>query len=342
MAKPISIISILIAIALAVQFIPSQGKKTMNTFEWLPSESSPKLYPMEITDGEFIYSDGSSINLPARKVIHNGWGNPGSIHITGDDLKPVPVKLNVSWFSYTEDKFYSGSYELPHDKMLDLFLQGVDSPTTGEKITYDNILVGIAPEGEVSVWMSAEAITLEVATYKAKSADIDWAKILDNDEVSRKDYIDIVFEETMDNNQIEALKDHGVPKGLWGKYRLQNQWKPEIIGSQPIIMWLKTFNGENEYFDFVKTDNTRTHRAVPKKIKINWQNKSGQKYTATIHFDEEEIFKAYEKLMTGKPEHELTLQLEISEQSHSIDVFLKDKQFILKLEKNKIKTYKME
>ena len=342
MAKRISIISIVIAIVLSVQFIPSQGKKTMSKYRWYPTESSPKLYPMEIVKGNLIFSDGSSIYIPDHKVVSNGWGETGSSYISGEDIKPVPVKLEIHWFSYAENKFYSGSYELPYDEMLTLFDKGMSSPVNGDKITYNRIIVGIAPEGEISVWLTAEGIVTEVASFKAKEAQTDWTEIIESKRVSREQYIDMVFEDTLETNQIEDLKEKGVPAGLWETYRQQNHWQPEVIGSQPLVMWVKTFNGEQEYFNFSDSDNSRTHRAIPKRVKINWLQKSGQKYTATIHFDEEEIFKAYEKLITDKPEHKITLQLEISEAGHTIDVFLKDEKFILKLEKNEMKVYKME
>jgi hypothetical protein len=110
-------------------------------------------------------------------------------------------------------------------------------------------------------------------------------------------------------------------------------------------MWVKTFNGEQEYFNFSNTDNSRAERSVPKQIKINWQHSNEQKYTATIIFDEQEIFAAYRKLIEGNPDsadHAITMLLEISEKSHTIDVFVKDDNFILKLENNLSKSYKMK
>lgn len=325
---------------LSFLFFPIQGY-TMDKFAWLPTESSPKYNPMEIVKGDLIFNDDTSLYIPDGKFIHNGWGEMGSTHIVGDDLKPIPTKLSISWFSYTENKFYSGVFKLPYEKIISLFRQGLKGPVTEKNITYNTIVIGLAPEGEVSVWLAAEGIILEVATYKAQEAQINWKEIIDNPEVPRQDYIQMSLEDGLSKEQITDLKKKGIQKGLWKTYQKQYPWTPKIIGSNPLIMWIKTYNGEHEFFDYSKTESQRIQRAIPKEINLNWQDSFGLKFTAKITFDEIEIFKAYQKLMVETPNHKMVLQVEINEATRVIDVFLKDDKFILQLEKNNIKVYKM-
>ena len=313
----------------------------MDKYEWLATESAPRHYPMKIISGDLWFSDGSSLYIPSKKIIRNGWGEIGSTHIVGDALKPVPVKFDISWFSYAENKFYAGAFELPFEKLLSLFNEGVEDPNSGEKVTYDKIMVGIAPEGEVSVWLAAGAITLEVATYKAKTKPVEWGTFFKNPNKSRKEYVQGVLERKLEPQQFDKLQQNGVPKGLWQTYKTQHQWTPEITGAKPLSMWLKTFNGENEYFDFSKDNNKREHRAVPKSIILNWQHSSGQKYSAKIEFNEQEILQAYQQLIKGKEENQLKLLMEIGEKyPPAVDIFLKDQKFILKLENNNTQVYK--
>jgi hypothetical protein len=342
MRKVINVGSILIVIMLSFYIISSQGKKPMSKYRWYPTESAPKLYPIEIVKGDLIFSDGSSIYIPDHKIVSNGWGETNSTYISGYDIKAIPVQLDISWFSYVENKFFSGSFTLPYDEILSRFEKGIISPVNGDKTTYNRIIVGLAPEGEVSVWLTAEAVTTEVANFKAHEVVLEWSVIIDNDEVSREEYIAIVLEEAIAKSDLDAVKANGAPSGLWETYRQQSLWQPEIVGSSPLAMWIKTFNGEQEYFNFSNSDNSRTHRGAPKKIKINWQHSNKQKFTATIVFDEQEIFDAYSKLTSGSPDHELSLLLEISEQSNTVDVFVKDERFILELESYTIQRYKME
>lgn len=334
--------TILILITLSMFLIPSQGENLMNKYRWYPTESAPKLYPMEIIKGDLIFSDGTSIYIPDHKIVNNGWGETNSTYISGDEEKPIPVKLEVSWFSYAEDKFFSGAYILPYEKILLLFDEGFISPVNGNKTTYNRIIVGLAPEGEISVWLTGEGVTTEVANFKAKETSLEWSTIIDNADISRKEYIDIVLEENVERSQLEEVKTKGSPAGLWETYRQQTPWQIEVVGSEPFAMWVKTFNGEQEFFNFSNSDNSRAHRSIPKNIKLNWEQTNQKKYTANIIFDEKEIIQAHKKLIAGRPDHELTFQLEISEQSHTVDVFIKDDKFILKLENSEIKRYKME
>jgi hypothetical protein len=317
-----------------------KGSKTMDTFEWLPTESAPKHYPVQVVAGNLYFADGSSIYIPDRKVVKNGWGYIGSTHIVGDELKPVPTRLDIHWFSFTEDVFYSGVFELPTESMLDLFHEGLKSPTNGEDITYDRIIVGMAPGGEVSVWLGAEAVALEVANFVAEEAATEWSAILDNPDVPRQEYIDIVMEESVDAEQRANLLQHGVPKGLWGTYRQQYAWQPAIEGAEPVVMWLRTLNGENEFLNFEAVASERLLRAIPKAISLTWKNMSGQRYKSEIEFDEGEIVAVYRKMTGDKSDRQLELHIEISQVPPTVDVAITESNYVLPLKKFKVKTYK--
>jgi len=97
----------------------------MNLYEWLPTESAPIAFPMEIIEGTLFYPGSGSIYIPDRRPFANGWGRTGSMHLVGDDAKPVPERLELTWFSYAEDKFYSGRFELNHARLDSLFDAGL-------------------------------------------------------------------------------------------------------------------------------------------------------------------------------------------------------------------------
>ncbi len=96
----------------------------MTKFEWQPTESGPRYYPMEILSGSLIYHDGSgSSYIPNGVTLHHGWGRGVSSHVLGDGKRkdPLPNRLTIRFFSYTENQFYEGDFELPYDKILALF-----------------------------------------------------------------------------------------------------------------------------------------------------------------------------------------------------------------------------
>jgi hypothetical protein len=328
-------------VVFAVLLIAAQGIASMNKYDWLPSESAHEKYPMQIVKGDLILKDGTSIYIPDRRIVYNGWGVVGSTHIVGDKLKALPTRLNITWFSYTEDKFYAGTFVLPSDRIELLFKNGIKNPRTGRNITFQTIIVGMAPEGAVSVWLETESLVLEVATFHASEAKIDWKALLDNDRVSRKQYIDIMLKEALSPNELITLKAEGIPKGLSETHLKQYEWKPKVVGSKLLAMKLKTNNGEYETFSLLQDTNPRSNRAVPNTIYLDWQDTFGIKYTTIINFDENETFRAFQKLSSGNAGHQMELLLEISEKTHEIEISLKDHQFILRLQKTKVKVYSM-
>ncbi|WP_310554549.1 DUF2931 family protein [Flavobacterium sp.] len=83
-------------------------------FEYLAETGADESAPMEIVDARFICSDQSTVFIPAGQFLENSWGSSGSgIMAVGEDRKRVPEKMELTWFSYAEDKFYQGSFDLP-------------------------------------------------------------------------------------------------------------------------------------------------------------------------------------------------------------------------------------
>ncbi len=72
---------------------------------------------------------------------------------------------------------------------------------------------------------------------------------------------------------------------------------------------------------------------MPKEITVFWMSKYKNKNRTDIFFDEEEVLAAFKKLSSYKNSHEMQLQIEISEKTGIAEVFLRDSQYILKLEK---------
>lgn len=140
----------------------------MDKFEWQATESGPRNYPMEIVKGDLFYHDGSgSLYVPNRATLDHGWGTMRSSHIVGPDYKPLSNRLEITFFSYTENQFYVGKFDLPYKKILAMFKEGYDAPSRG-RITYRQIIVGVAPGGTVSVWLSGISKTTEVFSGKAE------------------------------------------------------------------------------------------------------------------------------------------------------------------------------
>jgi len=307
-------------------------------FDWLPSECAHSRYPMRLIHGNLTLKDGSSLYVPAKAIIHNGWGESGSMHVVGERMKALPIKLTVTWFSFAENKFYSGEFILPYHLILNQFRTMI-SPYTGKNPTYHEIWVGFGPEGAVSVWVSAERMSVEVGKYRAAEVTMNLNTVTENDQISRRDYIDSILQECLTPQQLLELKDHGVPPGISDHYSQQYRWELSVTGQINELLYLKTLNGEEEYYDFVTTSNVRPSRGLPKSLIVYWDTKTGFKYEADVRFDEAEITAAYKKLSGENADHPMQLKLEISENPEVIHTSLNDGKYIIVLNKTKVKAY---
>jgi len=211
MAKILSIMVLLLLGMVTIHKLTAEGRSKMDKYEWLPTESSYEKFPTSIINGDLIFDDGTSIYIPSSKTVNNGWGELGSTHIVGDRLKPLPTQIRISWFSYAEDKFFTGNFPMPFEKISDLFKKGLQSPVTGEKITYGNIIVGVAPAGKISIWLMADGEVLLVASFKANETKMDWKSITENEDIPRSTYVKSVLDDSLSKDQLLELNLNGVP-----------------------------------------------------------------------------------------------------------------------------------
>lgn len=338
------VIFILLAILVTTSVTATGRGATMTKFEWQASESAPRNNPMEIISGHFIYPDGGSLYVPNKKVIHYGWGRGWSSHVVGPDLKPLPNKLTISFFSYTENQFYTGSFDLPYEKILAFFQAGYYSQNQEKDITYDQIIAGVAPGGVVSVWISGIDRTTEVFYGQAEKEDGNWKWIIDNPKYPRDKYVQLNINESLTPDALEAFKKNGIPFGRWDRYhRARYYWDP-LFTNLPLLDGLidviKYYNGEEGFLNYpLDADQINVSRAVPNFLDFTWERRAGIKpLRIKLFFDETEIFDVFDKL--GK--HNLPLQLEMRmepEKNYNFTVWLRNEKDAIELKKIKIETY---
>ncbi|HRH49182.1 MAG TPA: DUF2931 family protein [Panacibacter sp.] len=314
----------------------NNNKMNPTTYEWIPTECAVFNYPMKIIKADFIFEDGNTIKIPDSKMIYNGWGKTGSIHLNEEVLIPIPAKLYIKWFSYTEDKFFEETFNLPKDKMISLFNEGFISPLTNSKYTYNKIIVGLAPGGTVVVWLSGDNINKQVAIFQAKIANVEWSTFLPSTDITRKEYIDESLKQIFEKEDFETLKKNGIPIGLWNKkYVTKSLWQPVIVTTNnPSNIFISYFNAESEYSDLSKKNVMEAkERPYPKKAIVEWETNSKNKYHAEINFSEDEIYSAFNKLIENKENATIKLQFLINDAVNSLTVALSNDSNIINLKK---------
>jgi len=319
----------------------------MTKFEWQATESAPKNYPMEITSGSLVYHDGSgSLYVPNGATLHNGWGKGRSSHVVGEDFKPLPNRLRIRFFSYTEDQFYEGDFALPYEKILALFQAGFYSYVDEEHITYDNIVVGVAPGGAVSVWLWGYEKITEVFFGQAEKIDVEWSHFTSATKVTREEYIKTVINGSLKTpERIAALHKDGIPFRRWAAYRTRYAWQPLFTNFALLdqrITIINYYNGEQDYINYpLEKAVAASTRAIPKFLRLYWENPEpeGKDRSLSITFDEAEITQAFQTLSQGNRPLQLEFRIEKIDGKNDFSIRLRHEKEEIIFEKVHLKTY---
>ena len=304
----------------------------MEKYEWLPTECAPRGFPARIVQGILRLEDGTVVTIPARAIVDNDWGSLGSVHLVGEALKAVPVRLEITWLSLSEDRFYGGGFDLPVAKLRELFQKKFPGSDTA---AFSKVLVGLAPEGTLAVWVLGARATTEVALFKAPEASVEWKRVVDNGEITRREFIDELLKRSLEPAQLEALRTNGIPAGRWVGYARRYPWTPVIVSDLKVrALTISYFNGEKEWINFSAGATLAVQtRAVPRLCRLAYDGKNGQPMECVLRFDEEEISKAIGRLAVAQAPDQSVLQLEINAVDEGVRAVVVNKQHVAELKK---------
>jgi len=273
--------------------------KEQNEFEWSATECAPKGYPMEIIKGTFLFKGKDhGLYIPDGPTLKGGWGNPRSNH--GSIHHTLPDRIEITFFSYTEKQFYRGKFELPYDRIVELFKQGIEIQKKEKRPfpVYTKMMVGIAPGGVVSVWVTGKE-TVEVFFGQAEKIELNpiLAFKLPFESKAQSDaYIAKQLPNSLSPEELKSLEKNGIPFGLWSRYRSRYPWFAKAKNGSIYRFNNHYVNGENErgHFPFVVDDKLRS-LPVPRQLTF-----TTGKVIYDVHFDDLEIVSAFEHLNSHK------------------------------------------
>ncbi|MCP3888616.1 MAG: DUF2931 family protein [Desulfobulbaceae bacterium] len=292
----------------------------MKKYDWLASESAPAGYPMQILGGDFNDSNGGTLYIPDRKKIQHGWGQRVSKHVVGADKKQLPNRFDVLYFSYTENTFYQGAFDLPEKQIQNLFAEGYFEPEPDEELPYYRIVVGVAPGGLVSVWVQGAYKSVEVFSGIAEKVDAPWEIVYSGSKYSRSEYVNRVLEREIGQDRIDEINQNGIPLDRWKKYQTRYDWKPLVTGpTMPkVIKGIQFVNGERDYYSKAYDNAWENEpKAAPLSFRFNWKHKSDKVYHVSFELDAEEVTKAFEEVAKDGSQ-EIIFNIDIEEVENSL------------------------
>ena len=262
-------------------------------YEWSAHISAPREYPVEVYTGAV----GSYFFSQMGGFSNSGWG----CRIRDSDIKaPVPERLDMTWLSYVDDKFYTGEWKLPVQKIQQLFDEGYYSKRGPEAETepYDMINIGLGPKGMVVVWVAGTYKQVEVARFQAHETTLNPKLITEEEKyMFRKNYAKdmLTYDGTISKDLREYISQNGYPPAeAYEAYREKYLWKPKVIlpeGSKISRLYIKMSNGEFE--DPFDRPIEQNYRAIPYIFQIFWSVRNGkkeQKFISRIAFTQDQDY----------------------------------------------------
>lgn len=228
------------------------------------------------------FNNAHSVLLNEKDEIITSFGGRNAttgqlghgVQNSSNELTEIPSKIEVLWFSASENQFWHGEFELPKNeinrllngqKMLDLFLS-----RQGQHIDkYDEIIVNVAPKGKVYIYVGGAATQL-VGTYQAKAIDYDWEQHahdtwwITSDSVidTREEYLAAMIkdDEEIIKNQYQYYSE---------EYFRPVSWTLSMKGEEELLAYVTdTLNGEN--INVLVEPTKEVMRSLPKEIAFDY------------------------------------------------------------------------
>lgn len=258
-------------------------------FDWSATISAPKEYPVEVYQGE-VAGKSYGQNLSHLGPIAVGWGLSGATVSSGPDTKELPDYVGLTWVSFTDRKAYSGQFQLPKEKILKLFKEGFSNGATKKKETYNSFIVGLAPKGNIIVWVAGGGNQVEIGQFTGVETKMDTTKLSDEEKhMFTHKYVDYVLSDTMIvEPQFQAKiksQAHAKPELYTSIYREKFNWVPKVVlpAGYHLTNWsFMLCNGEKEYILSGDHIVSKESRAIPYLLNVMFTDDEKNRYETDI------------------------------------------------------------
>lgn len=283
-----------------------------NKFTWGAQKSGPKGYPVNILSATLFFK-GENTGLPVPSGPSDGkWGSGISNHPHLE--RSLPDRLEVTFYSYSENQAYHGRFDLPYDKLLELFQWGVDNPKVMGEMSFpifSRFVVGIAPGGTVAVWVKGHGEQREVFFGQAEKVDMSLSSVFQvpfRNKEEAEEFRVSVLKKDLGEIQFNHIKKNGAPFGIWQRYRKPFQWIIESKNKVPIRnLYVSHINGE---FFNTRTDYSQVNNAsIPSFISFHFASELYE-----VNLDDYETIAAFEELeaIDGLKPEERLIHIEVT------------------------------
>ncbi|GGP06640.1 hypothetical protein GCM10010992_27360 [Cloacibacterium rupense] len=285
-------------ISLSLLFLFSCQK---TKFQWEPSISAPKYYPVGDVKIDFGNAGHGSLTN-----FDNGWGDTYGAVSSGDIYKEAPKEVFISYVSAIDNLVYKGEVLLPQEHIRSLF----EKYKLDKKDNLGYLVVGMAPNGWIRVWFQ----TIDKKANDLVCIELAKAKL--------KGYEDNTIGEGFRNKKSK----------YWDKYKIY--WQLHGI---PYEAWANNEKEYDMYFDFYKQEknkvgfnyisadgtyyqkeNEKCYQKLPVQFNpIAWLGKSNIVYECNVAMP-----KNFKKYIEQKKLKEVKLKFELEDDDQHAVIYL--------------------
>jgi len=275
-----------------------------------------KGYPMTIQFGAFVRPDGKTMPVPAGNTLEGKWGLSSIGQVVGDEFQPVPVSLEILYFSYLEDTFYEGTFPLPQQELRALLRAGFWAHRQQQQRTYDELTVCVLPKGAVVVWLVGAGRQVLVGRYQAQVSKVDFRRFYPKSDRAEMLRQKLAAAPPAVQAQVKAGT---LSARQWDEYLKTYTW--QVSFNQPLKLTYYRANFlSGEYLSEPETRDMAPYlqamltphvRPVPSSVSFSVTDEAGHKYILKADpLDEAETQAAFQQLHAAHPAAPITLLVE--------------------------------
>ena len=325
---------------------PVAIQPTPERFRLSAAPAAAEGYPMEVIDGYFLPAAGTGstgISI-APEFLEGDWGRSAIVWGVGNPMQPVPERFWVSWYSYTEDKFYEGHFLLPQQRLTELLRQGYWNVQDKQRQTYEELTVCLLPKGVVVLWLTGRNQVL-IGRYEGHEIHYDFKRF---NEAANRPRMVAQEQAKLPPAVQHEIKTHTLSTRRWDAYLKKYSWQLAFSQSVKLInQAVGYFSGEDinypptaDLLPYVQAILAPSMRSIPQKMLLIVDAGYGRRRKIRVDaFDEAEMLAAFQTLHAARPDAPLTLLVETDERVTQAQFFLKNDQQQLPLPHTKLAVY---
>ena len=283
------IISIIFLLLSSCKKIENRNEK----YDWLVLTVADQGYPMDIRYGVFYNEKGENIaDVPSNIPLSTQWwdGDSGVV-ITGEQYREIPTRMKIKWFSYAEDKFFEGDFNLDYDKISSLFKNGFECKDGTQNYHY--IKVAIAPGGQVFLYLIGVNSTL-VGKYTAREifiTDFIGEMRITTEDITREISVRNRIRKMPLQTQKE-IDESKIKTTIWDDINVKYPWKYTLEAQEfehlPLTMQkerkgVNYLNGEKAWCTDTEHFTNTSPKAIPTEIDGVFKTSAGRTFTIRIY-----------------------------------------------------------